>query len=137
MKRSRDAIVLDYLGGFIAAEGTFTTSGLDGGSNGLRQTFGFAVALGASDEEMCDLLRLVLGVGRVRRYPRRKPHYDDEVVYAVRAFRDLIDVVVPFMDEHLPPSYKRTQYEAWREELLGYDATRASRQGWSRRPRED
>lgn len=76
-----------------------------------------------------------LGVGRVRTYPRRKAHYDDEVVYAVRAFRDLVNVVVPFLDEHLPTSHKRMRYEAWRTELLAYDAARASRQGWSRRRR--
>jgi hypothetical protein len=53
----------------------------------------------------------------------------------VRAFRDLIYVVAPFLDEHLLPSHKRTQYEAWKGELIAYDVTRASRQGWSRRRR--
>jgi hypothetical protein len=132
---TRSSAVGNYLAGFVAAEGTFTRAIVDGGVNGPRQTFTFAIALGASDREMCELLRAFLGVGRVRWYPRRKAHYDDEVVYSVRAFRDLIDVVVPFMDEHLPPSHKRVQYEAWRTELLAYDAIRASRQGWSRRPR--
>ena len=56
------------------------------------------------------------------------------MVFAVRAFRELVDVVVPFLDEHLPPSYKRTQYETWRAQLLAYDAERASWAGWSRRP---
>ena len=36
-------------------------------------------------------------------------------------------VVVPFMDEHLPASYKRTQYEAWRAELVAYDERPTSR----------
>jgi hypothetical protein len=119
--------VAEYLGGFVAAEGTFTHALLDGGSKGPRPTFTFAVGLGAADHEMCELYRAFLGVGRVRWYRRRQPHYDDEVVFAVRAFRDLIDVVVPFMDRHLPPSHKRTQYETWREQLLEYDATRRLR----------
>ncbi len=60
------------------------------------------------------------GAGRVSLSPRRQPHYDDEVTFRVDRLSDLIDVVVPFMDEHLPPSYKREQYEAWRAELLDY-----------------
>lgn len=105
----------DFLGGFVAAEGSFISSTHRG-----RTSFTFAVALGASDERMCHTFAEYLGVGRVRWYPRRRPHYDDEVVYVVRAYRDLIDVVVPFMDEHLPPSYKREQYIAWRAALLDH-----------------
>jgi hypothetical protein len=85
------------------------------------------VALGAVDRTSAELLRSFLGVGRIRTYPRRKPHYDDEVVFAVRAFGDLVEVIVPFMDAHLPPSHKREQYRAWKMELLAYDATRAGR----------
>jgi hypothetical protein len=29
-------------------------------------------------------------------------------------------VIVPFMDEHLPPSYKRQQYDEWKRQLLDY-----------------
>jgi hypothetical protein len=125
----------DFLAGFVAAEGTFTRATVDGGSNGPRPTFAFAVGLGATDREMCELLRAFLGVGRVRWYPRRQPHYDDEVVYAVRAFGDLIEVVVPFMDEHLPASHKRSQYDGWREELLAYDSVRGQRTAASNRHR--
>jgi hypothetical protein len=45
----------------------------------------------------------------------------------VRALPDLVEVIVPFMDEHLAPSYKRIQYEAWRPALLGYWEHRAKR----------
>jgi len=123
------------IGGFVAAEGTFVSSTVDGGQNGPRMSFTFAVALGASDAGTCELLRSVLGVGRVRTSTRRAPHYDDEVVFAVRAFGDLVGTVVPFMDEHLPPSHKREQYLAWRQKLLAYDAIRGQRSGWSRRRR--
>jgi hypothetical protein len=38
-----------------------------------------------------------------------------------------VEVVVPFMDEHLPPSHKRGQYLAWRAELVDYWEHRARR----------
>jgi hypothetical protein len=82
--------------------------------------FSFAVALGGADQEMVDLLHDFFGCGRRLWRRRRKPTYDDEVTYLVRRLRDLVEVIVPFMDEHLPPSYKRTQYENWRSELLDY-----------------
>ena len=61
-----------------------------------------------------------LGVGRLVWSPRRQPHYDDEVTFVVRRLRDLVEVVVPFMDEHLPASYKREQYLSWRAALLDH-----------------
>jgi hypothetical protein len=33
---------------------------------------------------------------------------------------DHVEVIVPFMDQHLPPSHKREQYLAWRAQLLDY-----------------
>ena len=69
---------------------------------------------------MCQLVRDFLAVGSIVHSPRRKPHYDDEVQFTVQATRDLVDVVVPFMDAHLPESYKRAQYLEWRAALLDY-----------------
>jgi hypothetical protein len=102
-----------FLAGFVAAEGTFTRVG-------DPPTFTFAVVLGGVDAGLCQTLRDFLGVGRVHRFARRKPDYDDEVCFQVRALRELVNVIVPFMDEHLPPCYKRVQYEAWRGKLLEY-----------------
>jgi hypothetical protein len=85
------------------------------------------VALGASDAATCDLLLGFLGVGSVRTYPKRKDRYDDEVVYRVQRLRELVEVIVPFMDEHLAPSYKRGQYERWRADLLDHWEHRARR----------
>lgn len=96
-----------FLGGVVAAEATFASG------RALR----FAVTLGARDLETCELFRDFLGCGTIYRYPRRKPSYDDEVVFQVRRIRDLVEVVVPFLDEHLGDSYKREQYLAWREHL--------------------
>jgi hypothetical protein len=101
------------IAGFVAAEGTFT-----GHATPTRRRFSFAVALGARDRASRDLLHEFFGCGTVHWSPRRKPHYDDEVAFAVQKLRDLVEVVVPFMDRHLPPCHKRTQYEAWRAELL-------------------
>jgi hypothetical protein len=107
-----------FLGGFTAAEGLFGAYGRD---------FSFAIQVASIDGETCELFQHVLGAGSVRVYERRRDHYDDEVVFVVRRLRDLVEVVVPFMDEHLPVSYKRVQYLAWREQLLDYWETRARR----------
>jgi hypothetical protein len=111
--------IADRLGGFVAAEGCFTGAG--------ARRFRFAVGLGATDATMCEQLRDFLGVGYIHRSPRRKAHYDDEVALAVTSLAELVNVVVPFMDEHLPPSHKRDQYEAWRARLLEYWDQRAKR----------
>lgn len=100
------------MAGFVAAEGCFTRRSGSG--------FRFAVALGATDAAMCAALREFFGVGHVYRYARRKEHYDDEVVFAVQSLRELVEMVVPFMDAHLPPCHKRRQYEAWRADLLDH-----------------
>lgn len=105
--------VAAFLGGFVAAEGCFTSTRIAG-----RTRFRFAVSLGARDRCMCEMFHDFLGVGTVYTSPRRRPHYDDEVTFAVQAIRDLAEVVVPFMDAHLMPSHKREQYLSWRSQLL-------------------
>jgi hypothetical protein len=109
-----------FLGGFVAGDGCFCIT-----SNGRR--FKFEVGLGAIDRGLCDLLQSFLGIGNVYESPRRTARNDDEVVFAVQSLAELVDVVVPFMDAHLPPSYKRTQYLAWKERLLEYWEHRAKR----------
>jgi hypothetical protein len=111
-----------FVAGFVAAEGSFIRT-----HAGTRPRFGFAVALGATDAAACELLQEFFGVGHVRWYARRKEHYDDEVQFTVGALVDLVNVVVPFMDVHLPPCHKRTQYEKWRRDLLEYWDIRARR----------
>jgi hypothetical protein len=103
--------VASFVGGFVAAEGAFVRVG---------RRFALAVGLGAADVGSCHLLANWFGVGRVYGSGRRQPHYDDEVTYRVDRLADLVNIVVPFMDEHLPASYKRRQYEEWRRELLEY-----------------
>ena len=110
--------VLDFLGGFVAAEGTLVRTG---------RRFAFRVSLAACDLATCDLFLTWLGVGTITRAPRRAEHYDDEVTYAVQAIPDLVEVVVPFLDEHLPPSHKREQYLVWRADLMAYWHERARR----------
>ncbi len=116
-----------HLAGFVAAEGCFTGSdGLSGGRYPSK-IFAFSVGLGAADRSSCELLQTFFGTGRLVEWPRRRAHYDDEVTFVVRALPDLVGVVVPFMDEHLPPSHKRRQYKAWRANLLDYWEHRARR----------
>lgn len=116
----RDTDLSSAVAGFVAAEGCFT-----GTSDGRR--FVFTVGLGAVDTGMCETLLAFFGVGSISHFPRRKPHYDDEVAFVVGSARELVEVVVPFMDEHLPASYKRVQYAAWRERLMDHWEHRARR----------
>ena len=102
-----------YIGGFVAAEGTFT-------HRRKNSSFAFAIGLGAVDAASLEFVHRVLGCGRFVYHSRRKPHYDDEMAFVVSRLADLVNVVVPFMDEHLPPSYKREQFLAWRAELFAY-----------------
>ncbi len=111
----------DFVSGVVVGEGSFTQTG-------RPPKFTFSVGLGAADATTCDLLKSLLGVGSIVRSPRRRPHYDDEVAFQVRGLKDLVNVIVPFMDEHLPPSYKRAQYEAWRAQLVAYRDQRAKLQ---------
>ncbi len=67
---------------------------------------------------MVELAHELIGTGHIFTSPRRKQHYADESTFAVQHIRELVECVVPFMDEWLPPSRKREQYEAWREALL-------------------
>lgn len=112
----------DFLAGFVVAEGSFS-----GSATGEARRFIFEVGLGATDRAMCERFPEFFGVGFIVESPRRKAHYDDEVAYHATALRDLIDVIVPFMDEHLAPSHKREQYLAWRAELFDYWEHRAKR----------
>jgi hypothetical protein len=105
-----------HIAGFIAGEGCFT--GTRTGSR--KRRFAFTVGLGSTDATMCWDLLAFFGVGHVYSYPPRKQGYDGETTYSVGSIVDLVEVIVPFMDEHLPHSCKRTQYLAWRGDLLAY-----------------
>ncbi|MCZ7526975.1 MAG: LAGLIDADG family homing endonuclease [Acidimicrobiia bacterium] len=109
-----------FVAGLVAGEGTFTVTQ-------DPPKFGFAVALGASDGRTLRILWELFEAGTIHSSPRRAAHHDDVVCFQVRRLRDLVEVVVPFMDEHLPPSHKRRQYLAWRERLLDHWEHRARR----------
>jgi hypothetical protein len=110
--------VAAFAAGFVAAEGSFVTG---------ERRFRFSVGLGRIDCGACEALRELFGCGSIVDSPRRKPHYDDESSFVIQSLRQLIDVVVPFMDEHLPPSYKRRQYLEWRTRLFDYWEHKAKR----------
>ena len=63
--RRRATDVADLIGGFVAAEGCFQARPVTG-------RFAFAVALGAADREMVDLLHGFLGCGRTTWRRRRQ-----------------------------------------------------------------
>ncbi|MCU1430336.1 MAG: endonuclease [Actinomycetia bacterium] len=110
-----------FVAGFVAAEGAFIASG-------RPPVFSFVVGLGATDADTAELLHGFFGVGYVRWFARRKAHYDDEVRWTVRALADQVNVIVPFMDAHLPVSHKRAQYLVWRDALFEHWEHGARRQ---------
>lgn len=97
--------------GFVAAEGHL-------GASGTGTRLRLAVGLAAVDEGSCQLLLELFGIGTITRSPRRRAHEDDEGSWQVQWPPDLVEVVVPFMDDHLPPSHERDRYEVWRAALL-------------------
>ncbi|MGH9117401.1 MAG: hypothetical protein ACRD0A_05865 [Acidimicrobiales bacterium] len=94
---------------------------------GTGRRFVFPVSVGAADAASVEMLRHFLGIGYVRRSPRRRPHFDDVATYSVGTIGDLLGVVVPVMDDHLMASHIRDQYLAWRAELLDFWEHRAKR----------
>ena len=92
-----------------------------------ERRFPTRIGLGSADIATCSNLQAFFGVGSLHVSPRRQPHYDDEVTFVIQRLRDLVEVIVPFMDEHLPESYKRTQYLTWRSALVEYWEHRAKR----------
>ena len=101
----------EFVGGFVAAEGTFVAAPDD-------RRFAFTIGLAVTDADLCDRLQTFFGAGHVYRYPRRRPHHDDVVIFTVQSRRELLSSIVPFLDDHLPVSNKRRQYERWRARLL-------------------
>lgn len=114
--------VAAWVGGFVAAEGSFTVHRF-----GRVKKFVFKVELGGRDPEPVALIQRFMKVGRIEKFARRRAHYDDVIRYVLPSLGDQVRVVIPFMDEHLPPSYKRQQYLAWREELVEYWEHQAKR----------
>lgn len=106
----------EFVAGFTVAEGSFTSSG-------DPPRFAFTVALGAEDTAMCDALRAYFAVGRRYQYARRKAHHDDVSIFTVQSRRELLEVIVPFMDAYLPSSGRRRQYDVWRAKLVGRGVT--------------
>jgi hypothetical protein len=115
-----DTELATFIGGFVAAEGTFVRVG-------TPPRFRFAVALGAKDAATCSVLHKTFGAGTLSLWPRRKVHYQDEITFAIQSLRDHLAVTIPFMDQHLPESHKRQQYLVWRAELLDHWEHRAKR----------
>lgn len=109
-----------YVGGFTAAEGCLVCT--EGGTR-----FSFAVGLSASDLVSCELLLAYLGVGASTGHLDGRPTRTMPLVSPSAPCLSWCTSLVPFMDEHLAPSYKRVQYEEWRAELLEYWEHRAKR----------
>ena len=110
--------VAAFIGGFVAAEGTLRLH------RDRRPRFRFAVGLGRDGQrDVSRTSHAFFGCGSVCRLRRGASRTTTtSAPSSSRALRDHLAVTIPFMDEHLPVSYKREQYLAWRDtvaRLLG------------------
>jgi hypothetical protein len=119
-------------GGLVAAEGCFSV-----GQRGQaftrtgtpRLRFKFHVTMAAWDRALLIRFRAFLGCGALSDRPPAKPGWQPTVTLAVASEQEHLLVTIPFAERFLPPSHKRDQFEAWRDQLLAYRQHRPSQYG--------
>jgi hypothetical protein len=72
-------------------------------------------------EALRDLHR-VLGVGAISFQPARRAAWQPTATYGIHSRRALRTALIPFCDEHLLWSFKRSQYLVWRDQFQTYEA---------------
>lgn len=101
-----EPFALGYAMGIIAGEGSFT---------GDRQQPSLEIRMHRRDIEPLQHVQQVLGGRIFGPYTHGGRHL---VVYMLRG-RELKNAL-PVIQEHLPSSWKRVQFEAWRAKYTGY-----------------
>jgi hypothetical protein len=101
-----DPFALGYALGLVASEGSFT---------GDRQQPSLEIRMHRRDREPLEHVRSVLGGRIFGPYSHGGRHL---YVYMLRG-RDLKNAL-PVLNEHLPSSWKRVQFEAWRAKYRDY-----------------
>ena len=72
------------------------------------------------DSLLIEACRELLGFGSIRSAERRKAHWKDTVQLRVHSRRAIRLAVIPFFDQFLLPSHKRTQFDEWRTDYERY-----------------
>jgi hypothetical protein len=107
--------------GFVDGEGCFSIGfnrqsdrqGRNGYRTGYQVSHRFAVTQGASSVVCLEELHSFFRVGRIARNARRDNHRDDLLQYRVDRRTDLLEVVIPFFQEHPLRTSKRHDFEAF------------------------
>lgn len=120
------------LGGLVAGEGTFCIARtkdrfLDGRQ---KCRFVFQVHMASRDRALLEELRDALGFGSIHDRPARGS-WLPSCVLTIGSRKAHRAATIPFMERFLLPSAKRRQFEAWRDELLAYEAEHPRRIGRS------
>jgi LAGLIDADG endonuclease len=88
-------------------------AGRNGYRTGYQVSHRFAVTQGASSAVCLEDLQRFFGVGRIYRNARRDNHREDLLQYRVERRVDLVEVVIPFFQEHSLRTSKRHDFEAF------------------------
>jgi hypothetical protein len=87
--------------------------------------------MAACDRPLVEALREFLGVGNLTESPARRSTWQPTVSFSISSLKRHHAATIPFADRFLLPCQKREQFEAWRTQLLEYEASHAIRRGRS------
>jgi hypothetical protein len=120
------------LGGLVAGEGCFSitrASTQPRRDGSMRLRFVFSVTMATRDREIVEALRNHLGVGSIEIKLPRDPRHLEQVRLTVNSRRAHFAATIPYMEQYLLPSAKRTQYERWRDALIEHELAHPSKYG--------
>jgi hypothetical protein len=120
------------LGGLVAGEGCFSitrASTQPRRDGSMRLRFVFSVTMATRDREIVEALRNHLGVGSIEIKLPRDPRHLEQVRLTVNSRRAHFAATIPYMEQYLLSSAKRTQYERWRDALVEHELAHPSKYG--------
>jgi LAGLIDADG endonuclease len=105
--------------GFVDGEGCFSIgfvrqpdrAGRAGYRTGYQVVYRFVVTQGVASAPAIEELHEFFGVGRIYRNRRHDNHKEDLLQYRVGRLPDLLEVVIPFFEEHPLRTAKRRDFE--------------------------
>ena len=115
-KEFKDKPFCWFISGFVAGEGTFTTT-----TYPTKSFFVFRIALVIDDIEILQDIKNFFGVGNIRTHPPRRANEKGGAIYYTGSIFTLVNVIVPFFDKFgFFNTRKQKQYTLWRNKLIKY-----------------
>jgi len=90
----------------------------------------FQMHLAICDRAALEALRDTLGFGCINDRPG-KGNWEPSATLSISSRKAHLASTIPFMEEYLLPSQKRTQFEQWRDALVAYEAANPRKVGRS------